>query len=211
MGVQLRDARALAAPHLEVNAVVRPPLQNRSGHDVVWVCVFGQRARLFPPQLFHCGVDGPPQSRGRLRDDVAAVAGHKSGVHDCAVFVLDMGAADQMVHPRDHIFSGKGGQARRKQEKGNPAIKVKLADFGQNRERRVVQNGAAAGVVEVLIIAAGPERPHNAARVDAVLSAGPVSHRVIDQRRRVAVVGGQLRFELLDKFLVSFALHSSPV
>ena len=61
----------------------------------------------------------------------------------------------------------------------------------------------------MLIIAAGPERPHNAARVDAVLSAGPVSHRVIDQRRRVAVVGGQLRLELVDELLVSLAFHCS--
>ena len=209
MGVQLRDACALAAPHLEVNAVVRPPVQNRSGHDVVRICVFGQRARLFPPQLFHCGVDGHPQSRGRLRDDVAAEAGHKSGAHNCAVFVLDIGVANQVVHPHRHFFAGKGGQARREKEEGNPAIKVKLADFGQNRERRVVQDDASVRVVEVLIIAARPERPHDAAGVDAVLPAGPVAHRVIDQRRRVAVVGGQLRLELVDKLLVGLAFHRS--
>ena len=188
---------------------MRPPLENRSGHDVVRICVFGQRARLFLPQLFHGVVDGPPQSRGRLRDDVAAVAGHKRSVHDCAVFVLDIGVADQVVHPHGHLLARKRGQARREKEEGNPAIKVKLADFGQNRKRRIVQDGAAGRVGKALIITAGPERPHDAARIDAVLPASPVAHRVIDQRRRVAVVGGQLRLEFLDELLVSLAFHRS--
>src|SRR5699024_6913330 len=65
------------------------------------------------------------------------------------------------------------------------------------------------GVVEVLIVAAGPEGPHRAGRVDAIPPAGPRLDGLIDRGRSIAVIGGLFGLELGHKALVVVELFFS--
>ena len=194
--------RAVLSPHHELNAVLAPSLHHGGGDNVIGVLVLRQIHVLAPVQLVHLGIDGLAE-RGRCAgDDALVVARDEARPHNHAVLVLDVAAAQDVAHAHACLRAGKKRQRRREQEEWDAARKVELANLGKHRERRVVEHDHAVGVIKALVIPAGIKRTHHFRRVDAVLGARPVLDDLVHLRRRVAIVGGLLRLELLDEALV---------
>lgn len=94
---------------------------------------------------------------------------------------------------------------------------VEAADFRKFGEGRVVDDHAPRRIVMALVVAAGPERTDHLNAVEvADVGRHPGYDCRVDFRRSEAVVGGELRPELVDEtlvILVSFtarALLSAP-
>ena len=70
----------------------------------------------------------------------------------------------------------------------------------ENREGRIVDHDVARVVIpRVRIVSAGPEDPDEVRLVYVVFLSHPVRDGVVDVLRGVAVVGRQLRLELIDE------------
>ena len=133
--------------------------------------------------------------------------GNEGGIHDGTVGVGDGAVADDMVNMHAALPT-QAGERRREKEEPHAALNVESLNLGEYRERRVVHHAAVVRVVERLVIAARPERPHNVIVGDAPPLAHVVEHNVIDFGRREAVVGGPLGLELLDKGVVILERHA---
>ena len=121
--------------------------------------------------------------------------------HDRAVLERDVVVAEDRRH------AGMPGvsqhcQRRREKEERNAALAVEVDDLREDRERRVVDDGAAVWIVKALVVTAGEERTDNFAAFERVALHRPCADSCVHVRRREAVVGRALRLELLDEALV---------
>ena len=142
-----------------------------------------------------------PQLRHRL-DFVISKIGNKTRANICPVFIGDAARHRQIVARPG--CGAKKRQCRRKEEKLDAALCVKSADLREDRKRRVVDHHAAVRVGLVLIVASGVKWPNNRRALQAVVLQSPVADHLVDVLRRVAVVGGELRLELIHKGVVLF-------
>ena len=122
-------------------------------------------------------------------------------MYDRAVCVGNVAIADDVVNMHAALPT-QAGERRSEQEEPHAVLNVERLNLGEYRERRVVHHAAAVRVVERLVIAARPERPHDVIVGDSPPVAHIAEHNVIDFGRRVAVVGGLLGLELLDEAVV---------
>ena len=81
-------------------------------------------------------------------------------------------------------------------------MRVPLADFGDDRKRRVVDNDRVAVVCYGLIVAARIERPEHLKARETIFFNGPSFCHLVDILGCVAVVRGFLRRELFQKRLI---------
>ena len=79
---------------------------------------------------------------------------------------------------------------------------VEADDFGEDGKRRIVHDAAAGRIVEALIVAARPKRAHESRAVELVGLCDVGGDSLVDVFGCVAVVGRELRLELVDEFLV---------
>ena len=114
------------------------------------------------------------------------------------------GGAARMPRMAEH------GQRRREEEERNAARQVKVHDLREDGEWRVVDYHAALRVLRVRVVAAREERAHDLRAVDAVAALGPRQDRLVHVRRRVSVVRGVARLELVDELVVLLHLTICP-
>ena len=79
---------------------------------------------------------------------------------------------------------------------------VKADDLRKDREWRIVYDDAAVRVSGRREVCARPEWPQNFGTGDIGQRADELQYRVVDRLRRVAVVGGLLGLEFLDKSVI---------
>ena len=121
---------------------------------------------------------------------------------DRAVFVGDFRLADD-VGVVELLRTGGQLQGRSEEEVADASGRIEAPDLRQNGERRVVEHEAPLGVVVALVVAAGPEGTHHLHSVERhEVGRHPSLYGLVDGLRRVAVVGGLLRLELLHEALV---------
>ena len=94
------------------------------------------------------------------------------------------------------------GQRRRKQEKRDLPLCIEADDLRQDREGRVVDDNSAFRIGLVQIVPVRMKRAKKRGGAELVLFAHPFGDCFVDLRRRVAVVGGLLRLELLLEGLI---------
>ena len=177
------------------------PLRPRGGDDVVGILVLGDGLpRRLEPRVVRL-VQPAPKLRLRLEDVLPVQVRHEARAHDGAVLVGDVGIADDVVDLHA-APAAEAGERRRKQEEPDAVLEVERLDPGEDGERRVVDHDAALRVLEGLVVAARPERPHDVRLLNAPSLSHVVEHDGVHLRRRVAVVRGPLRLELLDEALV---------
>ena len=81
-------------------------------------------------------------------------------------------------------------------------LEIKIHDFRQNRERRIVDNDASVWILRTLVVSAGKERTDDFSASQPVLCDRPVFYYLVNPRRRVTVVCCLLRFELVNELLI---------
>ena len=79
---------------------------------------------------------------------------------------------------------------------------VERHDLGEDREGRVVYHHVGRFVLFPLVVALRDEGAHEVRLVQAVVLRHVVGHRLVDDRGRVAVVGGAFGLELSQELLI---------
>ena len=177
---------------------MRPALRNRSGQDLVRVCIFRQLHLSRSPVLGLGLLHPAPKLRRGAQDAVLEVC-DKGRTHDGAVCVCDVGVGDDVA---DVDAAGEQRQGRGEQEKRDPVRHVKADDLVAQRKRRVVHDDAALRILLGLVFPARPEWAQHIPAPDAVLVRDPSGHGLEDVFWRVAVVGCLLRLEFFDECLI---------
>ena len=124
----------------------------------------------------------------------------ESRVDNCAVVVRHLAVCGDERHVP--VAAAEQRQERREQEEADASFQVEVDDLRHDAERRVVEHGAALGVLEALVVPAWVEGAHDGTWLDTVLRAGPVAHGSVHGLWREAVVRRALRLELVHELLV---------
>lgn len=94
-------------------------------------------------------------------------------------------------------------QARAKKEERDLTRREEAADFGEHRERWIVDDYAVCGIFGIFIIAAGEERAKDLFPLEGIDLADVSQDGFVNITGSVGVVGGFLRFpEFCDEALV---------
>ena len=92
---------------------------------------------------------------------------------------------------------------RAKQEERDLSRRIEAADFGEHRERRIVDDYAVCGIFGIFIIAAGEEGAKDLLTLEGIDLTDVSQDCFVDVAGSVGVVGGFLRFpEFRDEALV---------
>ena len=196
-GVEFTDETGVRPAHLEVLPVNTHPAAARRRDDAIRELVLRQFFRLRAP-IRLVDLVNERVKVGRRLDEIVAHVRVERRPHVRPVRVGDRAMSRDKVRPAAG-GNGELGQARREQEIADPIPVVELQNLRHNGEGRIIQHDAVLRIVEVLEVAAGPKRADDLRTVEAVLIRRPVRDRVVDVLRRVAVVGGFRRLELLDE------------
>ena len=176
------------------------------------VAVFRQLPPLLLQLLFVRFLDELGQLRNCAGDDVGVVkVRDERGLHGRPVLVGYRRVGAEHRGRRRFHRSGEYREARSEEEELLLPLRVEPDDLALDREWRVVHHDRAGRVFFFLIVAAGVERPNEVFLLHAVLFGHPVRDRLVDQRRRVAVVRCFLCFELLEEELVLLVLLAQCV
>ena len=127
----------------------------------------------------------------------------KRCTYRCSVFVCNINPdgkrSAQIRQPH------KAWKRRSKQKELDSPCSIVFDDLWQNRKRRVVYYNPAV-IVKMFIIAAGIKRSAKVRLVKSVFARRPLSHRIIHQGRRIAVVCCFLWLEFFHKAFIVFKL-----
>ena len=102
---------------------------------------------------------------------------------------------------------GEQSERRSKQKETDALLDIESAYLSEDRERRIIDNDAAVGIVLPLIVSARIKRPYKRSAGHSVFIRHPVRDRVVNVVRSIAVVGRFLCLEFLQKvviFVVAF-------
>ena len=215
MRVELADERAVLRIDDERRVVLAIPPHLRARDDCVGVLVFRQGPRPLRGVRVLGGLYRVHEV-GRVADEGVAHVGDEAGVHLRAVLVGDGAGRDDVA---DALVAAPDVEVRevwRKEEEVDALRDVERGDFPDDRKGRVVDYHAPRGVAVCLVVAARPERAHDLAPAEVVFAHRPVAHRLVDVRRRVAVVGCLARLELVEEAVVVeecvlFDAHAMPL
>ena len=185
-------------------------LQHRCCQNVVWILVFRKFFFDFFSQSVRFFVYYPGQPWLRLYNYISTKTGNKTRFYHCTVFIRDICITYNMVHLFKNFSPAEICQARRKEKERNFCIKIKSADFCDNRKRRVVYYDRPFLVVVVFIISARIKRTHYLFRVDAVFLTRPITDSGIYSRRSITIVGSLFELEFFFKLYIRFPFHSYP-
>ena len=185
--------------HSEIHAVRRKILHHRAGQDLRGIGILRQLFSSRPEILVVCSVKMRSKVRCTLHCAAAHVRHERNG-NVCAVLKSDAGPAGDIVQKPS--ANAKKSERRREQKEADAVLRVPLADFGDERKRRVVDHDRVAVVCYGLIVAARIKRPEHLKTGKTVFLDGPVLRHLVDILGRVTVVRGLLRRELFQKRLI---------
>ena len=189
---------------LELGGVGDEATQDGGGDDVVGVdeallgLVFGGLGRDYLLADLRAAPD----------PEVGDEVGDKAGGDDSPVLIHDRRVCYDVGDVA--VVGAEKCQRGREDEEGDVVVAEEPDDGGQDRERRVVYYYAVFGILcQVLVVAPGKERPDDLAPREVGDGTGELEDRVVDGRRGVAVVGGELLLEFVGELVVALVAFAS--
>ena len=186
---------------LEVYTQSSPCSDHCSSHHIRRIAIFKiHRFRDVLPVLLFCFVDCPRQLR-RCSDNVLCVdICDIAGLDDGPVLVGYLCPAWYVADLC--VAAAEQRQGWREQEELDAMITVKAHDLCQDRKRRVVDHDVPVLVVLFLVVSAWIEWPDELLPVELVLIGYPCRDGLINDVRRIAVVGRLLWLKLVQELVV---------
>ena len=177
--------------------VRREPLGARRRQHVVGVLVVPDLALLFLEPRTVRLVQPVAKHWVGLEHVLLVEVRNEARAHHGAVRIRDIAIAEDVVDPHHDAPAAQARERRREQEEAYASLQVEFLNLRQNRERWIVDHAASIGILEELVIAAGPERAHDGIGLDAPALAHVFEYDCVYLWRRDAIVRRLLRLELL--------------
>ena len=174
-------------------------LYHCAGQNLRGVGILRQLFTRRPEILVVGGIKALPKA-GRAFYCAAAHVCHEGNADVCAILKSNPSPAGDIVQKPS--ANAKKSERRREQKEADAVLRVPLADFGDDRKRRVVDHNRVAVVRYGLIVAARIERPEHLKARETIFFNGPSFCHLVDILGCVAVVRGFLRRELFQKRLI---------
>ena len=206
MVVKLSDERAGSIGNAQGNTALSELSHHRCRYHVVWKLPTVHRLAFLLVLRLSLGILNQLMQIWRCIHLPVSVACDESRINLCAVLVFDRNACAYVVA---RAVTAEKRKLRCEKKIPDSSLFVEVDDPRHDRERRIVENRTAFGIVEILEIAARVKRSNAFVLVYAVSVTRPFLHSLIHVIGRVAVICCQLRLELACKRFVILVRFSS--
>ena len=189
----------MGARNSEIHTMRGKVLHHCAGQDVRRIGVHREILSGCSQVFVVCSLKEPSKIRSRFHRKVPHVC-HERDADIRTVFEYDGSTAGNIVQASSTNTQKR--KSRGEQKESDAILHVPVADFGDDREGRVIYNNGILVIGHRPIIATRIERAQHLRARQAITINRPILNHRIDILRRVAVVCCLLRHKLLNKGLV---------
>ena len=189
----------MGARNSEIHTMRGKVLHHCAGQDVCWVGIHREILSGCFQVFVVCSLKESSKIRSGFHREIPHVR-HEGDTYICAVLEYDRGSAGNIVQASS--TNAQKRKSRGEHEESDAILHVPAADFGDDREGRVIYNNSILVIGHRLIISTRIERAQHLRARQAITINGPILNHSVDIFRRVAVVCRFLWHKFLNKGLV---------